>query len=117
METTRAPNNCRTRKRKRMPYYCLYPGCDASFDRVPDLVRHQGAMHSTGGCVIDCPEDCCGRSGPREGRGTGGFSRLDHFREHVKKVHGKELVKDDEGDWCVKSSDGQMRKVHTTGSY
>ena len=95
---------------KPKPYICLEPGCETSFTRPFDLSRHQ-ISHRTN-IRIDCPEGWCGRSGLPGGRmESGGFSRLDHFYEHVKKVHRKEVIKDVRGTMWVKSPDGRLVEV------
>ncbi|MCJ1423947.1 hypothetical protein MMC29_001832 [Sticta canariensis] len=108
---TIGPELSRTSKPK--PYVCLHSGCETSFTRPFDLGRHMKTTHQAG-VRIDCPEGWCGRSGLPDGREKGGFSRADHFYEHVSKVHRKVVVKDANGAMYVRSTDGRESEVRVT---
>lgn len=76
----------------------MYPECEAMFARPYDLGRHQKTRHANTK-RYDCPEETCRRYGTPEYRGErGGFTRLDHFRDHVKNLHNKIVIKDKERD-------------------
>lgn len=98
---------------KPKPYVCLHSGCETSFTRPFDLGRHMKTTHQAG-VRIDCPEGWCGRSGLPDGREKGGFSRADHFYEHVSKVHRKVVVKDENNVMYVRSPDGRESEVRVT---
>ena len=74
-------------------YVCLHVGCDRSFSRSHDLKRH-GRIHFPDSATwIDCEGKGCGRVGrPQQGE-KGGFSRRDHYVEHLRKVHKKDIPK------------------------
>ena len=52
----------------------------------------------------------------------GGFTRLDHFRDHVKNLHGKSVIKDENSAgvqyWvkCPLKGDGKLWMRDETGS-
>ena len=54
--------------------------------------------------------------------GRGGFTRLDHFRDHVKNLHGKTVIKEQNsagGQYWVKDPqkrDGELWMRDETGS-
>lgn len=92
------------------------------FARAYDLGRHQITRHAHTK-RFDCPEENCRRYGMPESRGErGGFTRLDHFRDHVKNLHNKKVVKDKEKDggqcWVVDpmETDGRLWMRDETGS-
>lgn len=102
-----------SRPSKDKPYHCLEAGCDGRFTRPFDLSRHLKTTHLSGR-RIDCPEGWCGRAGQPERGEKGGFTRVDHFYEHVKKVHRKEVIKDSNGNMFVKNSDGRLSEARWT---
>ena len=68
--------------------YCLSPGCEYRTKRSYDLDRHQRThFPSQPGEKFDCPGRGCGRKGEH------GFHRKDHLREHLRKVHAREIPK------------------------
>lgn len=72
----------------------MWPRCETTFARAYDLGRHQKTKH-TNAKRFDCPEENCRRYGiPLARSERGGFTRLDHFRDHVKNIHGKIVIKD-----------------------
>ena len=67
---------------------CLYEGCEYQTKRQYDLDRHLGThFPSVPSEKFDCPGRGCGRHGEY------GFDRKDNLREHLKKVHAKDLPK------------------------
>ena len=67
---------------------CLHQNCEYQTKRQYDLDRHQKThFPSQPGEKYDCPGRGCGRTGEH------GFDRKDHLREHLRKVHAKELTK------------------------
>ena len=91
----------------------MFPGCEATFARPYDLGRHQKTRH-TYTKRYDCPEDTCRRYGIPESRSEkGGFTRLDHFRDHVKHLHNKTVIKDKDKDggqhWVLDPNDMDRR--------
>ncbi|KAL8822473.1 MAG: hypothetical protein Q9191_006790, partial [Dirinaria sp. TL-2023a] len=65
-------------------YTCLYPGCDYTAARSYDLERHVKTHYPESVERLDCPYargGFCGRMGAR------GFTREDHRKEHIRKVH------------------------------
>ena len=75
-------------------YICLYEECDGEFSRLHDLKRHVATHHPEEARWIDCKGKGCGRTGkPQPGKEKGGFSRLDHYLEHLRKVHKKDIPK------------------------
>ena len=64
---------------------CLSEGCESDFGRVTDLKRHYNSVHVAS--RIDCPHKWCGRTGAY------GFSRKDHFNEHLREVHKQDIPK------------------------
>ena len=62
-------------------------------NRQHDLKRHMGDKHTSPnkaleeGTLIDCPYAGCGHYGIH------GFKRLDHARDHSKRVHRRDLPK------------------------
>ena len=67
--------------------YCLHLGCEYRTKRQYELARHL-KTHLTSydsDQKYDCPETGCGRKGEH------GFHRKDHLREHLRKVHAKDL--------------------------
>ena len=63
-------------------------GCDYQTKRQYDLDRHQKTHFPSGpGEKFDCPARGCGRTGEH------GFKRKDHLREHLRKVHAKDIPK------------------------
>ena len=69
----------------RSPFTCNYPDClsaasGSGFTRHADLDRHMKSVHSS--TLVDCPFKWCGRTGQK------GFSRQDHLREHLARMHG-----------------------------
>lgn len=73
-------------------YYCDYPDCvdpttglRSSMSRKADLKRHKISAH--GEPYIDCTYTLCNR------RGNNGFSRGDHYREHLRSYHGLNMSK------------------------
>ena len=65
---------------------CLHPGCEFQTKRQYDLERHQKS-HFPPDKEFDCPGRGCGR------QGKNGFSRKDHLREHLRKVHAIDIKK------------------------
>ena len=74
--------------------YCLHQGCEYRTKRQYDLDRHLKTYftfyHSDQkfdclGRGYDCPEKGCGRTGEH------GFHRKDHLREHLRRVHAKDI--------------------------
>lgn len=91
----------------------MWPRCEATFARAYDLGRHQKTKH-TNTKRFDCPEENCRRYGIPESRGErGGFTRLDHFRDHVKNLHGKNVIKDKDREggqhWVLDPNEGGKR--------
>lgn len=91
----------------------MWPRCEATFARAYDLGRHQKTKH-TNAKRFDCPEENCRRYGIPESRGErGGFTRLDHFRDHVKNLHGKNVIKDKDREggqhWVLDPNEGDRR--------
>lgn len=91
----------------------MWPRCEATFARAYDLGRHQKTKH-TNAKRFDCPEENCRRYGIPESRGErGGFTRLDHFRDHVKNLHGKNVIKDKDREggqhWVLDPNEGGKR--------
>ena len=84
-------------------YVCLYLACSARFSRSSDLDRHIKTHFLQTVERIDCPygADLCGRNGER------GFSRKDHWTEHLTKVHGVQIR-------CDTESRGPRRSVLET---
>lgn len=97
-------------------YICPEPGCNKSFERLFSLISHRENVHRIS-LRIECPEVSCQRTGLPAGRDKVVFSRMDHFYEHVKKVHHKEVVQDSTGSIWVKASDGQMWLVRWTDTF
>lgn len=81
----------RTSSRRENHYICLSPGCSKIFLRPFDLDRHMKTHYPDNSKRFDCPEAAkgswCGRIKDR------GFTRQDHLREHVRKVHGLDIRK------------------------
>lgn len=105
----------------------MYPKCETSFTRPYDLRRHQITKHANANLAnakrYDCPEETCRRYGIPESRSErGGFTRLDHFRDHVKNLHHKTVIKDNNKDggqyWVLdpKERDGILWMRDETGS-
>lgn len=63
------------------------------FTRAFDLDRHYKVHLPTE--KIDCPEGAKGSFCKRVGEH--GFTRYDHLREHLRKVHMKEIAKSPRG--------------------
>lgn len=85
----------------RSPPVCFEIGCGNSFKRLYDLRCHQENVHRIG-MLLHCPEPFCDRVDIPDGHNKGGFSRLDHFYEHAKKVHRKEVFMDATGHiWMI----------------
>ncbi|KAK0517052.1 hypothetical protein JMJ35_000207 [Cladonia borealis] len=67
---------------------CLHERCEYQTKRQYDLDRHQKThFPSQPGEKHDCPGRGCGRTGEH------GFDRKDHLREHLRKVHAKDIPK------------------------
>ena len=66
-------------------YPCLWEGCESDFGRATDLHRHYNSVHVS--VRTDCPHKWCGRTGNH------GFSRKDHFKEHLREVHKQDIPK------------------------
>ena len=67
---------------------CLHPYCEYQTKRQYDLNRHQKThVPSQNSDTWDCPGRGCGRIGKF------GFDRKDSLREHLRKVHGKDIPK------------------------
>ncbi|CAF9932574.1 MAG: hypothetical protein GOMPHAMPRED_006613 [Gomphillus americanus] len=66
---------------------CPYKGCGSTgkFKRRTDLVRHIRTQHEAEKHKTNCKHAWCGRTGDN------GFSRLDHYREHLREVHREEI--------------------------
>ena len=65
---------------------CQYPGCPRQFARAYDLDRHIKVHFPSSTTKLDCPYGAevgsfCKRVGER------GFTRKDHFYEHLRNVH------------------------------
>ena len=67
-------------------FSCLYIGCSYQTKRQHDLERHQLA-HDPPPSKFDCLERGCDRTG------YNGFDRGDHFKEHMRKVHARDISK------------------------
>ena len=68
--------------------HCLNPRCEYQTRRQYDLDRHQRVhIPSVPGEKHDCPRRGCGRTGKK------GFDRKDHLREHLRKVHTRDIPK------------------------
>ena len=68
--------------------HCLHDHCEYQTKRQYDLDRHQKThFPSQPGEKFDCPGRGCGRTGEH------GFDRKDHLREHLRKVHAKDIPK------------------------
>lgn len=97
----------------------MFPDCAAAFARPYDLGRHQQSRH-VNSKRFDCPVESCRRFGvPMASNGRGGFTRLDHFRDHVKNLHGKAVIKDKNsagGQYWVQIRDGELWMRDETGS-
>ncbi|EXJ89845.1 hypothetical protein A1O3_02912 [Capronia epimyces CBS 606.96] len=66
--------------------YCQHPTCvdengqpNKSFSRQADLNRHIKSVHEI--TYIDCTVKTCNR------KGTNGFTRMDHMKEHLRGYH------------------------------
>jgi len=68
-------------------FLCMWPGCESSFSRSADLSRHYNSVHLRPTSMVDCPKHRCTR------KGTNGFPRLDHLKEHLRQYHGDSLPK------------------------
>ena len=70
-------------------FHCLYEGCDYLTKRQYDVERHQRhhQQHHDPPEKFDCLGRGCGRTGDY------GFDRKDHLREHMRKVHAKDMPK------------------------
>lgn len=105
--------------RRPKPYSCIFPECEASFARPYDLGRHQKSRHANSK-RFDCPIESCRRYGSFVASNErGGFTRLDHFRDHVKNLHGKAIIKDKDGQYWVvdpRERDGELWMRDETGS-
>lgn len=66
---------------------CLHEGCEYLTKRQYDLDRHK-LIHSLPVKKFDCTGRGCGRYGEY------GFDRKDHLREHLRKVHAKDIPKE-----------------------
>jgi len=63
---------------------CLYPGCLHTSARPYDLDRHMKTHFPEAVSRLDCPY---ARGGFCRREGERGFTREDHRKEHVRKVH------------------------------
>ena len=81
----RSSSRTETVKPSETRFPCLSEGCGSEFGRVTDLKRHYNSVHVTS--RIDCPHNWCGRTGAH------GFSRKDHFNEHLREVHKQDIPK------------------------
>ncbi|TGO52675.1 hypothetical protein BCON_0137g00150 [Botryotinia convoluta] len=64
-------------------YICRYPDCESTAGRISDLIRHQ-ACHKK-----DVPRHPCPHC--RTYRGSNGFKRKDHLRQHIRNYHEIEI--------------------------
>lgn len=91
------------------------------FSRPYDLGRHQQSLHFNSK-RFDCPLEDCRRYGIPGGTERGGFTRLDHFRDHVKNLHGQIVIKDKDSNggqyWVLdpQKGDGELWMRDETGS-
>lgn len=69
-----------TSSRRRPRHPCPFSACPSTIGRKHDLKRHMASFHSSP--TINCSVNACERVN------DAGFSRLDHYRTHLKKVHG-----------------------------
>ena len=69
---------------------CLHPGCEYQTKRQYDLDIHY-VTHLPSFRMFDCPERACGRQDKH------GSDRKDHLREHLRKVHVKDIPKGGKG--------------------
>ncbi|KAF7954203.1 hypothetical protein EAE96_005332 [Botrytis aclada] len=60
-------------------YMCRYPDCESTAGRISDLIRHQ-SCHKR-----DVPRHPCPHC--RTYRGSNGFKRKDHLRQHISNYH------------------------------
>ncbi|KAH7336261.1 hypothetical protein BKA65DRAFT_506006 [Rhexocercosporidium sp. MPI-PUGE-AT-0058] len=60
-------------------YVCRFSDCDSEFTRVGELNRHQ-LVHQSSAPRHSCPH--C-----RKYRGSNGFKRMDHLRQHIRNYH------------------------------
>ena len=56
-----------------------------SFTRKADVARHYKSNHEKQ--YIDCPRSRCNR------KGSNGFTRMDHLKEHLRGYHGDPVLK------------------------
>ena len=71
------------------PYLCVQPGCLQTFARYYDLQRHMEIHFPP--MRFDCPyarSGACGRAGEKTDTNKGGFTREDHYLDHLRGVHG-----------------------------
>ncbi|KAI4237458.1 MAG: hypothetical protein LQ349_001848 [Xanthoria aureola] len=84
-----------TRTSKPTQGICLYPGCPRQFARAYDLERHMKVHFPDPTGRLDCPYagegSFCKRVGER------GFTRKDHWSEHLRNVHMVDLPKSARG--------------------
>lgn len=85
-------------------YPCLMPNCEGVFTRAADLDRHYTTVHRQGG-LIDCRHVWCGRTGDR------GFSRRDHYREHLREVHREDIPRGRQGAGVANTQSGTIARV------
>ena len=68
--------------------HCLHEHCEYQTKRPYDLARHlKTHFPAQPGEKFDCPGRGCGRIDEH------GFDRKDHLREHLRKVHAKDIPK------------------------
>ena len=90
--STKSTNKSRTSTSGSNPksgiLHCLHDRCEYQTKRQYDLDRHQKThFPSEPGEKFPCPGRGCGRTGEH------GFDRKDHLREHLRKVHAKDIPK------------------------
>ena len=76
------------------PYMCVHPGCNSDFARYYDLQRHMKVHFPS--MRFDCPyarSGTCGRAGEKTDTSKGGFTREDHFVDHLIVVHREDIPK------------------------
>lgn len=75
-------------------HVCLYPSCEAVFTNAYRLDLHRGMHFSATTKRFNCQyASVCGRSGEKTDMRKGGFTTEDQFIEHLRKVHGEDIVK------------------------
>lgn len=76
-----------TKNSTKSGWHCVVPGCpsETCFTRKTDLHRHVKSVHDR--VKFDCEYPWCGRIGEN------GFVRKDHYLEHLREMHRKDIPK------------------------